>query len=251
MQLLECFHEFYAEVVRLKRAVGGEEPPTLEEVKSSLVGLFQRQLAVRSGLAEHEKPIFKRAQYVMVAMADEAFVLLKWSGSARWAQRPLEAEEPFGSHNAGEQIFQRLDLIILGKVNEPVELLSVYLAALALDFQGKYRNSTSGANEPARYRRELAQKLEKVDYRAVRPVSDELCPEAYNATLASAPRRGLPTLRVALLVLLIVVLCWLFVGLALWYYQTLELSEQINRIEDANEQIEKTAIDIRKSGEAQ
>jgi type VI secretion system protein ImpK len=247
--LMECFHEFHAEVARLERAVSGEEPPAPEAVKSRLLAVFERQSAdARRRLADHEQPTFKDAQYVMVAMADEAFLLLDWSGRDLWTRRPLEAEEPFSSHVAGEQIFRRIEAITREPMSVPGELLSVYLAALALDFQGKYRHGSDSASELSRYRRMLAQKLEKVDYEAVRPTS-ELCPQAYDATLAGAPRRGLPTLRAALLVLLIVVLCWLFIGLALWYFQTLEVSEQINRIEDANEQLEKAAADVKKAPE--
>lgn len=249
MGLLECFHEFYAEVVRLKRAVTGEEPPAPEAVKSRLLTVFEQQSTdARRRLADHEQPTFKAAQYVMVAIADETFLRLEWSGHAFWAQRPLEAEEPFSSHVAGERIFQLLDTIIREPASVSVELLSVYLAALALGFQGKYRYSKTSATEPARYRRMLVQKLEKADYEAVRPTI-ELCPEAYNATRAGAPRRALPTLRIALLVMLIVVLCWLFIGLAIWYYQTLEVSEQINRIDDTNEQLE-SAADGKKAGAA-
>jgi type VI secretion system protein ImpK len=254
MGLLECFHEFHAEVVRLKREVTRVDPPPPEpdEVKSRLITLFERQsVDAQHRLAAHEQPSFKEAQYVMVAMADEVFLRLDWSGRGPWTLRPLEAEEPFYSHDAGERIFQRIDQIIRAREAVPVELLAVYLAALALDFQGKYRYSSegsAGSREPARYRRDLAKQLEQVDAAAVRP-SDELCPAAYDATLAGTVRRGLPTLRVALLVLLIVFLCWLFVGLALWYFQTLEVSEQINRIEDANEQLVKSAGEVKKAGE--
>lgn len=253
MGLLACFHEFHAEVVRLKQEVTRLDPPPPdpEEVKSRLVTLFERQSAdAQHRLADHEQPSFKEAQYVMVAMADEVFLRLDWNGRGLWTSRPLEAEEPFYSHVAGERIFQRIDEIVREREAVPVELLAVYLAALALDFQGKYRyasEGSAGAREPARYRRDLAKQLEQVDSAAVRP-SEELCPAAYDATLAGASRRGLPTLRVAFLVLLIVFLCWLFVGLALWYYQALEASEQINRIEDVNEQIEKAEGDIKKAG---
>lgn len=254
MGLLGCFHEFHAEVVRLKQEVTRLDPPPPdpEEVKSRLVTLFERQSAdAQHRLADHEQLSFKEAQYVMVAMADEVFLRLDWNGRGLWTSRPLEAEEPFYSHVAGERIFQRIDQIVREREAVPVELLSVYLAALALDFQGKYRHSSAGsagAREPARYRRDLAKQLEQVDAGAVRP-ADELCPAAYDATLPGAGRRGLPTLRMALLVLLIVVLCWLFIGLALWYFQALEVSEQLNRIEDANEQIEKVEGDLKKAGE--
>lgn len=255
MGLLACFHEFHAEVVRLKQEVTRVDPPPPdpEEVKSRLVTLFERQSTdAQQRLADHEQPSFKEAQYVMVAMADEVFLRLDWNGRGLWTSRPLEAEEPFYSHVAGERIFQRIDEIIREREAVSVELLSVYLAALALDFQGKYRyraEDRADAKEPARYRRDLAKQLEQVDAAAVRP-TDELCPAAYDATLAGAVRRGLPTRRVAVLVLLIVVLCWLFIGQALWYYQTLEASEQINRIEDADEQIEKVERDIKKAGES-
>jgi type VI secretion system protein ImpK len=253
MGLLECFHEFHAEVVSLKRDIFRADPPPPEpdEVKRRLVTLFEKQSTdALHRLAEHEQPTFRDAQYVMVAMADEVFLHLDWNGLGDWTRRPLEAEEPFGSHVAGERIFQRIDEIVREREAVPVELLSVYLAALALDFQGKYRYSAAGsasAKEPANYRRKLAKQLEQADESSVRPAT-ELCPAAYDATLTGTGRRGLPTLRVVLLVLLIIVLCWLFIGLSLWYYQTLEVTDQIGRIEDANEQLQKIDDDLKKAG---
>ncbi len=253
MALLSCFHEFHAEVVSLKREIFRADPPPPEpdEVKSRLVTLFEKQSAdARNRLSDHEQPAFKEAQYVMVAMADEVFLRLDWNGRGLWTRRPLEAEEPFNSHVAGERIFQRIDEIIREREAVPVELLSVYLAALSLDFQGKYRYSAEGSassKEPARYLRDLAKQLDQTDESSVRPAT-ELCPEAYDATLTGTGRRGLPTLRVVLLVLLIIFLCWLFIGLALWYYRTLEVSDQIGRIEDANEQLQKGDDDLEKAG---
>jgi len=253
MGLLECFHEFHAEVVSLKREIfrADPPPPEPEEVKSRLVTLFEKQsVAAQTRLADHEQTAFKEAQYVMVAMADEVFLRLDWNGRGLWTRRPLEAEEPFNSHVAGERIFQRIDEIVREREAVPVELLSVYLAALALDFQGKYRYSiegSAGAKEPSRYRRDLAKQLDQADESSVRPAT-ELCPEAYDATLPGTGRRGLPTLRVVLLVLLIIFLCWLFIGLSLWYYQTLEVSDQIGRIEDANEQLQKVDAELKNAG---
>ena len=252
---MECFHEFHSEVVSLKREIFRVDPPPPEpeEVKSRLVTLFNRQSNdALHRLADHEQPSFRDAQYVMVAMADEVFLRLDWKGHDFWTRRPLEAEEPFGSHDAGERIFTRIDDIVRKREAVPVELLSVYLAALALDFQGKYRFSpegSAGAKEPARYRRDLAKQLDQADESTVRPAT-ELCPEAYDETLPGAGRQGLPTLRVVLLVLLIIVLCWLFIGLSLWYYQTLDVSDQIGRIEDASEQLRKIDADSKKAAAA-
>src|SRR3954454_22453054 len=122
--LLDAFREMYAEVTQRARALHGAEPPDPEAVKHRLLGVLARQTAeAKERPADHEVAELAEAQYVMVAMADEVLLRRPWAGREAWAREPLEAERPFGSHVAGERIFQRIEEILAGRATVSVGLL--------------------------------------------------------------------------------------------------------------------------------
>lgn len=244
--LLDGFRDAYAEVTSWAAAVVSSEPPQHETVKQQLLSVLARQTAgAAERLAEHERAELERAQYVMVAMADEVMLRLgerdlpaeqktrveDWC--AEWARRPLETESYFGTHVAGEQIFIILDEILRDRPAVSSDLLSVYLTALNLGFRGRYRVDP-GSPEPARYRRDLVRELRRVDPELVKP-SAEVCPGTKADPRRQEPRRGLPSLRDGLLPLFIVVAAMLVVGHALWYLRTLDITDRLDQIDDKRE----------------
>jgi type VI secretion system protein ImpK len=236
--LLDAFRDLYAEAAREVRALAGPEPPDPEAVKQRLLKQLARQAkGAGERLAEHELGEFEEAQYVMVAMADEIFLHLSWSGRDAWAARPLEAERPQGSHVAGERIFQRIEDFISGRASASGELLSVYIAALCLGFRGRYRFNLR-STEPEHYRRELVKHLCRVDPAMLVP-SPEICPEAHEHTRDKEPRQGLRSMREGVLPLLATAVAMMFVGHIFWYARTIEVREQLDRIEEVREQLDR------------
>ena len=233
--LLKAFHDFYAEVARQKdllvHPLGGP-PPSPDAVRQRLVDLLEAQaVALARQLAEHELRVYDEAQYVMAAMADEALLTLDWPGRVDWAERPLEAHL-FHTHDAGERFFRKLDEVLEGRSTVSTALLLVYLAALALGFQGKFR-ALGAADQPELYRRRLARHLGRMDPALLAP-GEALCPEAGAHTFENARRTELPPMRAGWVPLLLVVACLLVVAQLLWAYRVADVNEALDRIEGAS-----------------
>lgn len=240
--LLKAFHDFHGEVARQKELLLhpiGASPPSPETVRQRLVDLLEAQaVTVSQKLAEHELRVYDEAQYVMAAMADELLLEFEWAGRADWAERPLEAHL-FHTHDAGERFYRKLDDVLEGRSTASTALLLVYLAALALGFQGKFR-ALGERHQPEAYRRRLARQLGRVDPALLAP-GEELCPEASAHTLENAQRAELTPMRAGWLPLLLVAGCLLVVGQLLWAYQVAGVNEALDRIDD----LQKSRAEIR------
>ena len=94
------------------------------------------------------KVVIAEAQYVMAALADDVFIHLNWEGKHAWTSNLLEAAL-FGSHTAGEKVFEKLDRLLRDRDPADRSLAAVYLNALSLGFRGKYY----GVNDHGRLRR--------------------------------------------------------------------------------------------------
>jgi type VI secretion system protein ImpK len=236
-RLLDAFREIYAEVMLRARALHSPEPPDPDAVKHRLLGVLARQAAdAKDALDDHELAELREAQYVMVAMADEVILRRPWVGREAWAAHPLEAERPFHSQVAGERIFQKIDEILAGRGAASAALVGVYITALSLGFRGRYRFDPASV-EPQRHRRELIRYLIRLDPRAAAP-RPELCPAAVERVRDRERRREVTSLREGLLPMLAAVLTMLVLGHALWYYRTIGVRDQLDRIEEAREQID-------------
>ncbi|EYF02861.1 DotU family type IV/VI secretion system protein [Chondromyces apiculatus] len=230
--LLKAFQDFYAEVARQKALLlhpMGGTPPSPDAVRQHLVDLLESQaVALSRHLAEHELRLYDDAQYIMAATADEALLDLDWVGRSDWAERPLEAHL-FHTHDAGERFFRKLDDVLEGRATVSTALLLVYLAALGLGFQGKFR-ALGARDQPEMYRRRLARHLGRMDPALLAP-NQGLCPEASAHTLENAPRAELPTLRAGWVPLFAVVACLLLVAQLLWAYRVTDVNEALDRVE--------------------
>lgn len=238
--LQECFREFYADVVRLKRAVladpwgigarkeaAGEaealEGTAVRSVSQRLLELLERQAraAGRRG-GEPGAAFYREAQYVMAALADEVFLNMDWAGKAAWESNLLETRL-FGSHMAGELFFGRLDALLTDRDAVYRDVAAVYLMALCLGFQGKYRG-TSRLDELDGYRKRLFAFVFKRQPSLLKG-ERRLFPQAYDHTAreTSAPR--LPHTGRWMVALAAVSLVYLLVSHGLWRDVTLPLRE--------------------------
>jgi type VI secretion system protein ImpK len=161
--LLAAFREFYAELGRMRRHVRAEpwpagadenRPDAPRQLSARLATLLERQAveAMRTG-GEVAAALHREAQYVMCAVADETLLHLDWWGRGGWAAHLLE-QRLFGTSVAGERIFTRIDELLRDREATRRDLAAVYLMALSLDFQGRYRG-TAGVTRVEAYRREL------------------------------------------------------------------------------------------------
>lgn len=161
--LLAAFEEFYADVLRVKRAVvhdpwgigarGTSDADRAElrlaaahSVRQRLQTLLEHQAAqaaLRQG--EYGAGMHREAMYVMAALADEVFLGLEWEGRVAWSSNLLETRL-FGTQVAGERIFQRIDQLIAERDAARREIAVVYLLALSLGFEGKFRGGSATAD---------------------------------------------------------------------------------------------------------
>src|ERR1051325_10339910 len=154
MFLIDAFQQFYGEVIRLKGRLSGggwsvdEVAERTNDVTPSgvwrkLLSILERQAleAGREG-GDFGVELYRKAQYAMAALADETFLTLNGIARGAWRQHLLESRL-FGSHRAGDELFEKIDELLRARDSLHLELARVYLMVLALGFQGKFRGKRS------------------------------------------------------------------------------------------------------------
>lgn len=245
--LVNQFRDFYREVIRWKeravrdpqafRAPSAQTPagaPSGTEavaatIWQALLELMERQaIAVRRSGGEFAAEVFKEAQYAMAALADEVFIHLDWRGRDEWQANLLE-QRLFGTHRAGDVIFERIERILHTRDPLDADLAKIYLMVLALGFLGRYRRSADGQARVDSYRRQLYAFITNEDPDAQREAKP-LFPEAYNSTLEVGEGRRLAPASRWFLGLTLIVLLWVAVSHYLWRGLITEMEPIVERI---------------------
>lgn len=156
--LLDQFGEFYRRIIGLKRqldpfvvpepgdAAAGAPPEPAAIAAELRAHLESRALAVARRGGQLAARSQAEAQYVMAGLADEIFLhLVEWPGREAWRHHLLEAQL-FGTHVAGDRIFQNIDALLEGNDPAQAELAVLYLLALSLGFRGRYRDRDDGGS---------------------------------------------------------------------------------------------------------
>lgn len=124
--------------------------------------------------------------YLMVALADEVMLNFNWRGQDKWTTMLLE-EKFFGTHKAGEEVFNRIDKFLTNRNPLLTEIAEVYLKTLALGFKGKYR--TTNQAMIVSYRKKLYHFITQNDLESA---SNKVFLQGYNFTLSALPARYFP-----------------------------------------------------------
>lgn len=225
--LLRQFREFYKEILRLKSQVQTPVVPepsedeanylsgramTTQAVNQALLSFLKEQAleAERSGGA-FAYEVYREAQYVFAALADEVFLNLDWDGSKDW---PLLESKLFGTHVSGEMFFEKLDRLLTLRDPAYQDLAAVFFMALALEFKGKYRGTEHSAHLD-RYRQEL---FLMIYHQPPNLLGKDvrLFPESYLHTLREGGRKKLPDPRNWLWLIPVVILIWLLLSTVIW-----------------------------------
>ena len=82
--------------------------------------------------------ILHDAEYLMTIYVDELFISFDWFGKDYWTNNLLEYEL-FGTHQAGDAFYEKLDGLIISYDATKSELAKVFILMLSLGFKGKYR----------------------------------------------------------------------------------------------------------------
>jgi type VI secretion system protein ImpK len=232
--LLVRFREFYREVARLRELVampgvttGVEDTRAMAAAAApaGTAGGFERSGVWQQLLTQLERQateagqtggafayeVYREAQYVMAALADDIFLNMDWDGRRSWS---LLETRLFGSHMAGETIFRRIDVLLQRRDPYYVDLASVYFMALSLGFQGKYRGMED-LGPLVQYRRQL---FAMIYARHPKLFSEDmrLFPHAYQNTMDKGEGKKLPDQRVWLALVGLVLLAWLGITQIAW-----------------------------------
>ena len=187
-------------------------PAASSAVWQQLLTLLERQAfeAGQTGGA-FAFEIYREAQYLMAALADEVFLSLDWEGKASW---PLLESNLFQTHFAGEAVFQRIDRLLQRRDPFYLDLAAVYFMALSLGFKGKYRdNDTHGRLQL--YRSQLFAMIYRRNPQLFSN-SGPLFPQTLQHTLDEGSGRRLPDRRVWLLLTAGVLVAWLGLSALAW-----------------------------------
>ncbi|MEQ9328741.1 MAG: DotU family type IV/VI secretion system protein [Rhodospirillales bacterium] len=246
--VLTHFHDFYAEVMRLKTMIrsgawvfapdhemGVEEGDerSANAVAARITAIIDKQAvdAERAG-GDFGSGFFREAQYVMAALADEVFLTMEWDGRESWQQNLVETRL-FGTHAAGQVFFDKLERLLDSRDPAHSEVGVLYLLALALGFRGKYRGQEDGGAID-RYKRRLftfVARREPDLYRSAR----RLFPLTYGHTLDQGYKRLLPSalkwwlLTGVIVALLLVMQHAIFTGMTTELYDSLDSILKLSR----------------------
>ncbi len=243
--LMDHFREFYTEVIRAKQRIASSAPTASmskadsandmalnQSIRKRLISILQKQerQAERSsdGLEQ-----YKEAQYLMAALGDEIFLSLDWKGKTMWRSQLLESEL-FHSHSAGETIFRKLDKLLQERDHLKRELAQVYLMAIALGFEGKYRGEED-QKELEKYRLQLFGFIAQRDPDSIGDFlynneAKRLCPDTYEHSLVNRHSKDLPGPKKWFVLLALLVIGWLGMQHYLWTDLTKEIKDVIERI---------------------
>jgi type VI secretion system protein ImpK len=191
-------------------------------VRQRLQALLEKQAAeAGQRRGDHGAAMYREAQYVMAALADEIFLDLEWEGREVWAANLLETKL-FGTHVAGERIFQRIEQLLAERDAANREIKVVYLLALSLGFEGMHRGGNGEVLE--RYRAGLYD-LVFPRQASVARGERRLFPQSYLHTLDRSQPIRLPAVGRWATALLVVLTLYLAAAHFVWLDITEELRE--------------------------
>ena len=216
------FRVFYDEVSKAQtRAIEMRETDAnlaAQSVSKHLENLIELQTleSKREG-NRFELESIADARYLKAALADEMLLNMQWIGRERWTEHLLEASL-FRTSVAGERVFERIEELLSSREPSLRNLAGIYLSALALGFQGKFRGLEDRGRFDS-YRQELYQFV----YQRRPDVSGRdrvLSERAYSSTLSHIEPRKMPTMSRWGVVVLLAMVGVLAVSEILWLWQS-------------------------------
>lgn len=251
--LLSQFRVFYGEVQRLREQVhsgawvfqaeeaDSEDAETTEQARQAgkssqvnavigrLTTVLERQALDSTRLGgEYGAALYKEAQYVLAALADEIFLHdVDWDARQTWADSLIEARL-FGTNVAGEAFYRRAEELLNRRDPVYAELALVYFLALGAGFRGKYRGRDDGGRIDL-----LKRQLYEFAFRRppdLNSTNKLLFTDAYMHTLQQGTKQQLPHVRRWLFALAAVVLVLLGASHLVWMQATGELDRSVGSL---------------------
>lgn len=166
MHLADCFLELFT-YIRLLTDSPEMSEAEYEIVRADISTIIER-MNEKGDLLDLSDSLFDDARFAVFAWADEAVLCSSWDAVREWLKHPLQRQY-YGTANAGEEFFQRLEKLLnenggpvddslfadFGKDGEgaevasemnskSAEVLEVYALCLSLGFTGKFFHESDG-----------------------------------------------------------------------------------------------------------
>jgi type VI secretion system protein ImpK len=171
--LREVFSDLMAFVIFFESTCE-RQPPSLHEFRERVVGLINRQ-DERLKIIGVSDEAFREARFAVLSWVDEMILNSKWPYRAQWQHLMLTY---YGTLNAGEEFFRRLDAL----PSQSNDIREIYYLCLSLGFQGKFAFA-NGARELQAMRQHLYKQLCAAG--DIRQNYPRLFPEAYQQAKAA------------------------------------------------------------------
>ncbi|MBN9526611.1 MAG: DotU family type IV/VI secretion system protein [Alphaproteobacteria bacterium] len=192
-----------------------------------IAALEERMGEISEFGGEYARRLYARFLFILVAFADDVLLSIPWWGREQWVSAPLEAHI-FGTRVAGDTFFDDIDGDLAGYGIGRAELARVYLAALALGFQGKYRGRDAAPLMDDYRRRLYGIAYGVAAERAT--AGDQLVGQALDHTRRGGVPRRLPSLKPWILACLGVLLLYMAIGHAIWIYEVGDLPDRVQAL---------------------
>jgi type VI secretion system protein ImpK len=220
--LLKQFRAFFNEVLKAQtRAIEMRETDP-DQAAQSLSKHLENLIELQTLESQREGNRFEMesiadGRYLKAALADEILLNTQWVGREAWTAHLLEASL-FRTSVAGDRIFERIETLLSNREPSLRNLAGLYLAALALGFQGRFRDSPD-EGRLAGYREELFQFIyqRRADLSGRERVLSE---RAYSSTLSHIEPRKMPTLSRWTVSFLLGLLALLAISEMVWLWQS-------------------------------
>ena len=230
--LVSQFRAFYAELIAVKKQVevrrpsealqapdtaAGSDLAMAQSISRQLLGVLELQaIEARRAGGSLSFDINREAQYIMAALADESLLRVEWAGRDVWTTCLIE-ESLFESRVAGDLFFERLDELLRTRDPARQDLALIYLLALSLGFEGRYRGTDCAARmrtyRAALYRLRFAHDPDPTNY------SRQIAPHAYGFTVGDAVPEQVPHVGRWVMIFLLVMLGILGLSQVLWEWK--------------------------------
>ncbi|MAP24063.1 MAG: hypothetical protein CMM87_00835 [Rickettsiales bacterium] len=206
----------------------------VEQVTSSLERLFDQQLEdAHDQGGQVLGSYYKKAQFVMVALADEVFLNMDWLERDTWEDNLLEIKF-FNTRHAGTAIFDQIKTLIKEKSDRfDRELGQILFWTLGVGFLGKFRDQTN-RQELQKYKEDLYRYVLMEKPIPIEQSSQKICPEAYRETQYKNIRY-LPSPRIYMLAGLVALGVYVLASTVVWNHETYILSEKVDEINSTAE----------------
>ncbi len=233
------FNTYYSEVLREKQRALSKAGAHLSKLDSAKIKKISEQIIGRleGFLRDSEEQSlkggayiqsgYKSVQYIAVALTDEIFLNLNWQGQEYWDANILESRL-FNSRKAGIRLFEDLNAFLDQHDALRTDIAAVYHQALALGFQGKYRNSGK-LEETDAY---MGRLYEFIYNQSPKVFTHEykLFPEALGHTIEEAEPQRLPDPHRWYYIYMGCVFVFLLMTYIMWFDSTFEVKTALYEI---------------------